>query len=146
MRLTTKGQSLVEVVVGIGMMAMLLVALLSLVALSVKNSRLARDRTKAVALAQEGVELMRTYRDFSWTEFSVSGVSSLPDGWVVADGLTGGSCDEADYMDSDNFYSRCVDLIFDDISAVDVEVTVYWQEGSRLNSLVQTTKLSLWER
>jgi Tfp pilus assembly protein PilV len=56
-----KGQSLVEVVIAVGAMSVLLVALLSLMSLSLRNSRLAKDRARAVASASQGVELMRAY-------------------------------------------------------------------------------------
>ena len=46
MKKTSAGQSLVEVVVAIGVMSLLLMALLALVSLSVKNSRVARDLSR----------------------------------------------------------------------------------------------------
>ncbi|MEA3355287.1 MAG: hypothetical protein U9Q63_02250 [Patescibacteria group bacterium] len=139
-----KGQSLVEVVVGVGMMSLLLVALLALISLSVKNSRVAKNKTQSVALAQEGIELMRTYRDYSWNEFSGDANGSeyiLDSNWTVGDGLNGGCTSESE-MYSGSLFSRCVNLS----GEVDVTVTVYWQEGPKLNSTVQTTKLTRWER
>jgi Tfp pilus assembly protein PilV len=148
-----QGQSLVEVVVAVGAMSLLLVALLSLVVVSIKNSRLAKDRAKAVALAQGGIELMRAYRDYSWTEFSSFATGDdyvLDASWTVdliGLGEVATGCDEASYMDATNFYSRCVGLSSaGGASAVDVQVTVSWQEGSQLQQTVQNTRLSVWER
>ena len=147
-----KGQSLVEVVVAVGAMSLLLVALLALVVTSIKNSRLAKDRAKAVALAQGGVELMRAYRDYSWTEFSSFATGDdyvLDSSWTVDIVGLGGvitGCDELSYMDATNFYSRCVKLSSVGASAVDIQVTVSWQEGSQLQQTVQNTRLSVWER
>ena len=146
-----RGQSLVEVVVAVGAMSLLLVALLALVVMSIKNSRLAKDRAKAVALAQGGVELMRAYRDYSWTEFSIFATGDdyvLESDWTVDTvglGEVATGCDEISYMDETNFYSRCVKLS-SGASVVDVQVTVSWQEGSRLEQTVQSTRLSIWER
>lgn len=145
------GQSLVEVVVAVGAMSLLLVALLSLVVLSIRNSRIAKDRTQAVALAQGGVELMRAYRDYSWTEFNSFATGDdyvLTAGWTVEEGLDGvaSNCDETSYMDSSDFYSRCVQLESVPPSAVDVQVTLSWQEGVQLYQTVQRTRLSVWKR
>lgn len=134
----SKGQSLVEVVIAVGAMSVLLVALLSLMSLSLRNSRLAKDRARAVALASEGVELMRAYRDYNWNQFLNLADGSnydLPDNWVVEDGLS------ADCVSSE----RCVRL---DLAGgqVEVSVTVSWREGSQTFSTNQVTQLALWER
>lgn len=144
---SSKGQSLVEVVVAIGAMSLLLVALLTTISLSIKNSRVAKDRTQAVSLANEGIELMRAYRDYDfdtfWGEVSVSQYD-LPYNWVVEDGLLA-SCSTTEFEIRD-FFRRCVRLTLVDVSSVDVEVEVSWQEGSRVNQVIQNTRLSLWER
>ena len=55
MKKLNSGQSLVEMVVAVGMMSLLMVALLSVTSLSIKNTRLAQSRTQAVGLVQEGL-------------------------------------------------------------------------------------------
>lgn len=141
----SQGQSLVEVLVAVGAMSLLLVALLALVSLSIRNSRLAKDRAQAVALAQEGVELMRAYRDYSWTEFSSIAQAEeydLPYTWTVEMGLSDVCIKTATI--NDLFY-RCVrvDMVANE---AEVEVRVAWMEGSQLQETTQLTKLSLWER
>lgn len=126
-----------EMVVAIGAMSVLLVALLSLMSLSLRNSRLAKDRAQAVALAQEGVELMRAYRDFNWSEFLAKANSTnynLPANWVVENGLNAACSSE-----------RCVQL--NPVAGqVEVNVVVSWLEGSQTFTTNQLTQLSLWER
>lgn len=126
-----------EVVIAVGAMSVLLVALLSLMSLSLRNSRLAKDRARAVANASEGIELMRAYRDFNWSGFLAKAGSqyNLPDNWVVEDGLTTSPCD----------IERCVRLTTNS-GQVEVEVSVSWAEGSQTFVTNQTTQLSLWER
>lgn len=129
-----------------GILSLLLISLLALIALSVKNSRLAKDRAKAVALAQEGVELMRTFRDLSWTGVidKVSGTAyNFPENWTVLDDLTT-SCPTENNIE--DFFKRCVLLTLGAEEAVEIEVTVSWQEGNQVQKTVQTTTLSLWER
>jgi Tfp pilus assembly protein PilV len=142
-----RGQSLIEVVVAVGVMSLLMVALLTTVTLAVKNSRLAKDRVQAVSLANEGVELMRAYRDYDYDEFfSVARIDQydLPYSWVVEDGLSS-DCVVTEYVIRDSF-RRCVGITSVDASSVDVEVTVDWQEGSRVHQVLQSTRLTQWER
>ncbi len=133
-------------VVAIGAMSLLLVALLALISLSLRNSRLAKDRAQAVALAQEGVELMRAYRDYRWSELlgAASGTNyNLPDNWVVEDGL-GEVCVEARQIN--NFFWRCVTLTTPLPDQVGVAVSVSWPEGGQVFTTNQVGQLSLWER
>jgi len=133
-----KGQSLVEVVVAVGAMSLLLVALLSLMSLSLRNSRLAKDRAQAAALAQEGVELMRSYRDYDWSELLVlaDGTNyNLPGNWVVEDGLSA-VCG----------LERCVQLTTLPAGQIEVSVSVAWKEGGQVFTTNQVGALSLWER
>lgn len=143
------GQSLVEVIVAVGMMALLLVALLALITLSIKNSRVAQNHADAVALSQGGVELMRAYRDYSFTALQSAvrlTAYPLPSDWVVENGLSG-DCDTQSYTVSENF-ARCalVDLTEGETDSIDVVITTYWQEGASQKSVNQTARLSQWER
>lgn len=126
-----------EVVIAVGAMSVLLVALLSLMSLSLRNSRLAKDRARAVASASQGVELMRAYRDFNWSEFLAKANASnydLPANWVVENGLSAACGSE-----------RCVRLS-PVTGKVEVNVQVSWTEGNQTFSTNQVTQLSLWER
>ncbi len=140
-----RGQSLIEVVVSVGMISILFVSLLSLVSLSLKNSRLARARSQAVSLAQEGIELMRAYRDYNVTAiFSLLDESyNLPANWVVADGLSA-LCQNQPSIN--NVYWRCVRFTTLGANEIETEVSVGWKEGSQDFATSQTTTLSLWER
>jgi len=137
------GQSLIEVVVAVGMMALLLTTILALVALSVKNSRVAKDRAQAVSLAQEGVELMRTYRDYSWTEFIGKANGSnyaLPEDWTIGTGLSD-TCP----ISTSSFFKRCV-VLSQNPTPVTVNVVISWKEGAQTYQTNQETHLTLWER
>lgn len=141
------GQSFIEVIVALGMMSLLLVALLALMSLSVRNSRQAQTQTRALALAQTGVELMRAYRDYSWTllELEVSAQAyNLPENWVVGDGLAA-ACVPDNYTIS-SIFSRCVEISLENIDLIQVGATVYWQEGGQQHSVQQLSRLAQWER
>jgi len=141
-----QGQTLIEVIVAVGAMSTLLVALLSLVSLSMRNTRLARDRAAAVTLAQEGIELMRAYRDYNWETFKAkaNGTSyNLPENWVVTDGLD--NVCETELSIRDLFW-RCTTLTTVGNSEVTVAVAVGWRESGQDFSTEQNTNLSLWAR
>lgn len=147
MKRHSQGQSLIEVVIAVGAMSLLLVALLATISLSIRNSRLAKDRTQAVSLANEGVELMRAYRDYEFNAFFTEARIdnyNLPYNWVVEDGLFD-DCSTTEFVIRDS-YRRCVRLTSVDLTSVDVEVTVEWQEGSQVKVTTQNTRLSRWER
>lgn len=142
-----KGQSLIELIVALGMMSLLLVALLALVSLSVRNSRLAKNYNQALSLAQEGVETMRAWRDFSWNGVVASARITpydLPENWVVEDGLSN-DCDPDNYQII-GIFSRCVLVSLETIDSATVTVTVYWQEGNQVKSSQQLARLTRWER
>lgn len=141
-----KGQSLVEVVVAVGASSILLVSLLSLISLSLRNSRLAKDRARAVALGQEGVELMRSLRDYNWSEFlslANGNLYNLPETWTVETGLVDACLAQKQIY---NFFWRCVSLSMTSPTQIEVNVAVTWKEGSQEFTTNQTTQMSLWER
>jgi Tfp pilus assembly protein PilV len=64
------GQSLLELVVAIGVVAVIVTGLVNAVTSSLRFGQASRDRSQAVKLAQEGIELARSERDSSiWTDF-----------------------------------------------------------------------------
>jgi type II secretory pathway pseudopilin PulG len=141
-----KGQTLIEVIVAMGTISILLVALLALVVLSLKNTRLARDRAQAAAIGQEGIELMRAYRDYNWDE--LKGLANgnnyrLPANWIVTDGLSQICNSQPDIND---IFWRCVQLQSLSSKEIRVTVTTGWNEGSESFTSVQATQISLWER
>jgi len=65
------GQSLVEVIVAVGLILTAVVALLTLATSSMKSSGFGAAKARATKLANEEMELVRAYRDeFGWSVFS----------------------------------------------------------------------------
>lgn len=73
-----KGQSLFEVVVAIGVVALLLTGLASAVTRSVSNTTFAKNQSIANRYSQQAVEWMRTERDTSWDQLANGVGSSQP--------------------------------------------------------------------
>ena len=141
------GQSLIEVIVAVGVMALMLTTIAALVSLSVKNSRIAKDRAQAISFAQEGVELMRTYRDFNLTDLTAKAVVGnswdLMEGWTIHTGFI--DCVSGNIPGG---FTRCVTLGPNVAGSgiVDVNVEVSWTEGSQTYKTNQITQLTLWQR
>lgn len=66
---TISGQSLFEVIIAIGITAIVLVGAISLSTASVRNSGFARNDSVATKYAQQGSEWLREQRDADWTIF-----------------------------------------------------------------------------
>ncbi|HLC83619.1 MAG TPA: hypothetical protein VJI69_07300 [Bacteroidia bacterium] len=63
---TSSGQSLFEVIIALGITALVLVGVISLSTVSVRNSGFARNDAVATKYAQEGLEWLREQRDENW--------------------------------------------------------------------------------
>ena len=74
-----KGFSLMEALLATFLLSVGIVAVLSLMASSLRSSMVARDQEIATLLAQEGVELVRNVRDNNWADGNDS-FNNLPSG------------------------------------------------------------------
>lgn len=64
-----KGQSLFEVIISIGIAALILTAIVAASTLSVRNTTSSRDNTQANRYVQEATEWLRSQRDADWLTF-----------------------------------------------------------------------------
>lgn len=70
MNVKSGGQTLIELLVALGIAAIVIVALVSLTTTSLSNANLARFESDSNRYAREAMEWLRSQRDFSWTTFS----------------------------------------------------------------------------
>lgn len=73
MKKDRKGQSLIEVIIGVGVAVMLAISLITTSLITQRTARSARNNTQATKLAQEYIEQIRVFRDRK-------GFSALSDG------------------------------------------------------------------
>ena len=133
------GQTLVEVVVVIGVIVVLTTGLVSLTTFSLKNSRISMLKSQAVKYASEGIEFVRQKRDESWTEFQ-----ALDGVWCLGGG--GGLIKSVCTQNVDNFFSRDVDFIWNAAEErMEVTVTVGWAEGSNYYETDLDTNFTKWQ-
>lgn len=144
------GQSLFEVVVAIGVAALILVAAASLSTASVRNTTFSRNNALATKYAQEGGEWLRQQRDGGW--------NNLLDN---TDKVCLGTLSWSSSCPIDATFSRSTEFvckIFDpdtDTTAVDPScgsttniidsyVTVSWVDGNGTHEVKNVTSLTRW--
>ena len=123
-----KGQTLIEVLVALGVIAVIATALAAVVVTSVSNTQFSKNQNLASQYAQEGMEIVRSIRDSDYVTFRTYSGSYCLD--KDATTLTP-DCSSANV---DNFIRR-VTIVQDtcagsSVTDVDnVKVSVSWQDG-----------------
>ena len=142
------GQSLLEVVVAVGIVSALAVALISTSLFTQKTSRSTAANTQASKLVQQNIEQLRIFRDRK-------GLIAFPDGncniltTVDAEpknwGFSGCSVGEKISANNVDFYRRIAIStisLFSDPLKKKVVVTVSWTDSSGLQTVSNTTILT----
>lgn len=137
-----KGQTLVEVVVVIGVVVLLVTGLISGTTASLKSAQSGRIRSQAVSYAQEAQEVVRSIRDRSWSIFSAySGsycmgmdLSLTPSAGACGVNITGG----------EHSFSREVTFNWQDPKMV-VTSIVSFVEGETTKNVTLVTYLTKWK-
>jgi len=133
-----KGQSLVEVLVALGVFVIGVVAVGVLVIDAGTASRQGVERTQAVLLAREGLEAARSIRDADFDNLS-SGSHG-----VVLSGDTWGFSGTSDTQDQ---FTRTITITSLDVDTKQVESSVTWQfTEARQSSVVFTDYLTDWNQ
>jgi type II secretory pathway pseudopilin PulG len=140
-----KGQSLVEMIVIVGMVVLLMTGIVAGTTVSLSRSETSQVRSVALSHAQSGIELARAKRDSGWAAFALLGTS--PTTYCVgADGVFNtGLCT----INMDGKYIRSVSLQLTAVSLVStMKVTsrVVWGDTANPSNAVQlTTYLTEWK-
>ncbi len=146
------GQSLVEVIVSVGIAVILAIALISAGLISNKTARSARNNTEATKLAEQYIEQIRVFRDRRGYTSAFTSISNDtcyilqipnsndPSTWSL---ITSG-CPETFLSGAVN-YSRS--LLFKDGASANtklVTATITWQDSGGTQTVSSQTILSLW--
>ena len=146
MKIYNKGQSLFEVVLALALSTLIIVALVSLVSNSIRNSSYSRNKTYATRYTQEATEWLRGERDGDWDVFSTNFLfCPTPPHVQCLDTLAWGNCGtcgETEFVD--NIFKR--EISFSDIEAdsVTVETTTYWIDSQGIHEVRSNTILTDW--
>lgn len=136
------GQSLVEIIVSLGMVALLVMGVVVATTTSLKNSQAGRLRSQAVQLAQEGIELTRVLRDKGWSDFqALNGLWCLDKAgiWTLAQT---NPCP----INIDTVFSRGATFTWDGANErMSVLVVVAWTDASVARQTTIETYMTDWK-
>ncbi len=151
----SNGQSLFEVVVAIGIAALVLVGAVSLSTMSVRNSTFSRNDSVATKFAQEGSEYMRQQRDTDWDGFITNYVSKSQPVCLNATFSTSSCSLSTPYSRSMTFKCNYTNPVLptpgpsiscsdSTVNVVDSYVTVSWTDGQGTHKVQDVTTLTNW--
>jgi type II secretory pathway pseudopilin PulG len=141
-----KGQSLVEMIVVVGMVILLVTGIVAGTTASLGRSETTQARSDALTFAQAGIELARGQRDNGWTAFEAMGSVGGTKYCVGSDQIWR---DPPCLSNIDSKYTRSVTLQFAPVSSVPtmtVTSQVLWGDTTDPSNTVQlTTYLTQWK-
>lgn len=138
-RTNNHGQSLIEVVVIIGVVILLVTGLVVGTTVALRTSRLGRMRSAANKYAQQAMELARNLRDQGWIGFQeMSGLYCLGE-----DNVFPTSPSDSCTVNMEGVYTRSVVFVWND-PRMRVTATVSWNEGSSAHQSQLVTYFTRW--
>jgi Tfp pilus assembly protein PilV len=142
MRRSTQGQTLVEIMVAIGVVVLLVTGLIVATTQSLRNSQSGRVHTLAVQRASEALELVRDLRNQSWNNFIVYDGTWCVDGAGVFTDSGGVGCP----LNVDGRFTRTVTFTLDAPSQrMETTVLMTWSEGDVAKSTQIQTYFTNWK-
>lgn len=140
--ITNSGQSLFEVVIAVGLSALILSAVASLSAGTVRNSGFTRNNAIATKYAQEALEWLRSQRDADWTNLS-NNIGNKCLNTSPPTGLTNPPCSQI----LTTVFSRQITLALVDVAdpdKIDAEVIVSWTDAQGTHEVKSQTRFTNW--
>lgn len=128
-----KGQSLIEIVIAVGVVILLVTGLIVGTTASIKGSEFSTNKSRGFKYAQEAMEIIRSMRDQSWASVGAkSGLWCLDKTGTWSQPL-GSTCN----VNIDSFFTRSVTFTWDGVNnRMRVDITVTWTDSG-----VHTSKL-----
>lgn len=127
------GQTLLEVLVALGVGIFILTAMTSAILGSLANAQFSKNQNLATLYAQQGMEIVRDIRNTDWSNFYNTYTSASPTTFCLPKGGTSpnsGSCLPADYIDG--FFKREIKFArdaLDPINKIQVTATVSFTDS-----------------
>jgi len=123
------GQSLVEMVIAVGILVLVILALVAVTTVSVRNASFSRNQALATKYAQEAIEKVRAYREQNTWENFKNNCSSVISGISLPSPFSFGS------------ETGCI--CKDD--SCEVKVIVSWTDAKGTHKSELTTYLTKWK-
>lgn len=144
----TSGQTLIEVIIAVGLVVMVLLTLVSALTLAVRNNQFAKDQVLARNRSREAQEWLRSLREqVGWETFYAMLVLdgfpvtycliTLPTDFATAEALSSGSCTNLEVISGTKFIRE---MTINSPAADEAEamVTVSWTEGGKTHQSKST--------
>ncbi|HKB88782.1 MAG TPA: type II secretion system protein [Patescibacteria group bacterium] len=148
-----RGQSLFELVIAIGISALIIVVLVSLVSNSLQNASFAKNETLAGRLAQEATEWLRGQRDSDINTFTQSVATPFNVArcfnalvWTAIGGCSGDTIPGTPFTREITFTSKDVVIGGDTKTIVEAEVVVSWTDSKGLHQVTNATDFADWRQ
>ena len=149
------GQTLIEMIIAIGLVVLVLTTLVSALTLGIKNNRFAREQSQAKNYVREGTEWARSIRDrLGWESFydmvAQDGnpvsycLSSLPTTAQDAEELTNRICTSQETINNTVFRRTAFFSFGNTDKELTLTVTVDWNDGSAIHTSTSTIILRQW--
>jgi type II secretory pathway pseudopilin PulG len=153
-RQSERGQTLIEVIMAIGLIVLVLVTLVAGLSLGVRNNRFARDQVLAKDFVRQGQEWVRSQRDrLGWDSFyqealangsgTVYCMQSIPDTFAE---LPSSDCLSTQTISGTSFL-RTLTLTLDTSDGtpqIQAQVTVDWNDGGKAHQSYSVFTLKQW--
>ena len=136
-----EGQSLIEVVVALGVVLLVVIALVQAVTTSIKSADRAKKTAQAASYAQEGMENIRAYRDASWITFWGAANGSKRD---LSVSTPGAPCPTNPNISGIPFI-RCVKMEQIAADKVKATVTVDWSDSNGTHTSQLISYFTKWQ-
>ncbi len=140
--LSPEGQTLIEVVIAVGVVILLVTGLIVGSTSSLKGGQFSTNSSKALKYAQELLEITRTLRDNSWSTFaSRSGLWCLDESGVWTQAQAG-VCP----VNVGGIFTRGATFTWDGANnRMKVDVIVSWIDGSGTHNSGLVTYFTQWQ-
>lgn len=145
---SSSGQSLIEVVVSLGVAVVLAVSLIATSLVTQKTARVAKNNNQATKLAQESIEKIRVFRDrkgfgaLTANSCLILGSSNPdPTQWGLS---TAGCVDGESISASNTNFTRKIEIMDSSPTSKLVTVIVSWDEPGGTQTVKNQTFLSQW--
>ncbi|QQS39543.1 hypothetical protein IPM62_02940 [Candidatus Woesebacteria bacterium] len=137
-----KGQSLFEIVITVGISALIIVGVVSLANKTLGNTNAARDRSLAARYVQEMTECLRKQRDANWDTFIANGATSCVSNVATQSHFTGKTI-LLNCFDKDENAVLCS---LPTAVQAEADVAIGWDDGSGSHVVRTITRFTDWRR
>ena len=146
----SNGQSLFEVVVALAISTLVVIAVVSLAALSIRNTDFSKNKTLASKYAQEATEWLRGQRDSDFEVFYSNTIPS-PRTWCfkTLDFNQAGVCGASSMIGETVFYREVEftnGLTSGGQTSIRARVSVYWTDAQGSHEVINSTDFTDWRQ